>query len=318
MSASALALRILTSSEIARAVCLGDFFRLAEPAKAQLLWNAGIYDADVEFFTADTSLTEGAARRALADSGAKSRRSFAFGACPAKSENANPAARSWIAAFRAHAALVVADGKISMPAKAECRNFLVRSIGPSGRSTGLKNSPDGRIEIPSMDGTVTITCSHDENTKTMAAVGPELWFTIPTGKGPSAEVPGRSAIPAKSDFSAAVIAWVNHLRAAEKLSPVTPVTLRNAPDLTRHASALHDRKQLAKIAELAKKQLRLKLSGEDRVVAKTRDDALWLLWNSPRHRDLLLAPEASRILIQTGMSGSGGTLVASLIFFSSR
>ncbi|MEY4631096.1 MAG: hypothetical protein RIQ81_1216 [Pseudomonadota bacterium] len=316
MPASALALRILTSVEIARAVCLGDFFHLDEAAKARALWSSGIHDADVDFFTATTPLTESAARQALAKHSASNRRSFAFGECPTENKKRGQSPRAWVAAFRAPTAPIIEGEKIALPPGTGCRDFFVRSLGPAGRSSGVQVQMDGKFAIPAADGTVTVTCSHDEKDKTISRHGPELWFAFPAGKGPAAEVPGRNSILAQKDPAAGFIVWINHLRAIEKLPPVEPVTFKGAPNLTRNATALHDRKQLAKIADLAKKQHGLTLSGEDRVMAKTRDDAMWLLWNSPRHRDLLLAPEATQIMVQASQNNEHGLLITSLIFFS--
>ncbi len=315
-----LGLRLLLSTEIARAVCLGDFFSAPEPAKAKILWDGGVYDASVAVFTTDTKLDAAAARSSAEKSGHPEARSYAFGACPGDAGKKSPAIsspKSWLAIFTASAPAQLngLELVLSEEVRKFCPNWLVRSAGRQGSSQNVAEKLPGRWLLPDADGIVTVTCSHDDAARASDR-GPELWYSIPTGKGPAPEVPHRNILSQKADHQkSALLTWINALRQDNGLGQLKEARLPGAPDLTAIKTPFHDRKALEKIRKVAHSgKLKLVLSGENRVLARTEQDAAWLWWNSPRHRDLLIKPEATHALIQT--RAVGHSLIVSLVLFS--
>ena len=311
-----LALRIIASTEIARAVCLGDFFRATEPEKARIMWDAGVYDAGVQFFTTGSSLNDTTAADVAKEHGRKGVGSFAFGTCP----DSKSGPRTWIAFFPSPVAATIVDDLLNVPAKGACEELMVRSVGLTGPSQKVGNVSGGRWKLPRKNGIVTVTCSHDAPTaKKPSRTGPELWFSIPTGKGPASTVPGDEFLKDANqtqDFKRALATWINKVRDLEGLTTLRQVSLPDAPDLSKSATPLHDRKLMAKLRAIARKHEELALTGEDRVIARSLQDAAWLLWNSPRHRDLLLSVSSRSILVQTTTDAVTGMTTASLLLFS--
>lgn len=311
-----LALRIIASTEIARAICLGDFFRAPEPEKARILWNSGIHDAGVQFYTTDARLDRASAENVARKNAGTGTRAFAFGPCPEEKSGppstiSSTSARSWMAFFQAPAELKVRGDRFEIPGGDACANFVVRSVTVTGPSQSVDRAADGSWKIPPQDGLVTVTCSHDRaGSPDAARQGPELWYSVPSGKGPAPmnPVPG------------SLFAWINEARKLENLHPLSPIRLRHAPDLSKAQTSLHDRKKLREIAALARNQQKLSLVGEDRVIARSTEDAAWLLWNSPRHRDLLLSKDARSIMVQETKNKPDdkrqGTITSSLLLFS--
>jgi hypothetical protein len=326
---AALAVRIIASTEIARAVCLGDFFRAAEHIKAQTLWEAKIHDAGVSFFTTDRVLDKASAqnlvRSAQSDAtqltqAASSARSFAFGKCPTATPEIGKKSdvKSWLALFSSPKQAEVTEKDLRLPRFTTCKETIVRWIS-AWQGTSIKLTPDSnqKFQIPSDDGLISVTCSHDVKGLPPAANGPELWFSIPTGKGPSAIPPGNVADNVQAEnFSTQLFQWINRIRALEKLKPLEKLDLPGVPDLTRNRSPLHDRKLLQQVSEHARVARNYAFQGENRVVARNIADAAWLLWNSPRHRDLLLDSRARFGLLQFYSDSGSGQITASILLFS--
>lgn len=301
-----LALRILMSTEFARAICLGEFFMAPEPEKAKILWDAKIYDASVAFFTVDQKIDESIARKFAGTGASRETKSFSFGACPVEKVGPTKSDKSWLAIFTAPASAIIIGEKLIIPLPSPCAATSVRWVGTAGVSRGLEKirekSEDGGWLLPAKDGIVTVTCGHDQPSVKASDLGPELWFSIPTGKGPPNTVPHQKLLGPSKDPQKAFLAWINAVRDDEKKVPLKMLdeasALAGVPDLTSKSTPFHDRDNLKKIKKLAREKLGLEMIGEDRVVAATLLDSAWLFWNSPRHRDLLLSQKSSRALIQ--------------------
>ncbi|NDE15556.1 hypothetical protein EBZ80_11565 [bacterium] len=311
-----LALRIIASTEIARAVCLGDFFRATEPEKAHMMWDAGVYDAGVKFFTTESRLDNATAGIVAREKSGAGVRAFGFGTCP----DGKSGARSWIAFFPSAVAANVKNENLILPEAKDCTDLVVRFVGPSGPSQSVDRVSDGRWKLPRQNGIVTATCSHDGAAgKKPSRMGPELWFSIPTRQGPASTVPDSEFLKETNppqDFKRTLATWINKVRERENLGPLRQISLADAPDLSKSATPLHDRKLMSQLAAIALKVEQLALTGEDRVLARSAQDAAWLLWNSPRHRDLLLSVNSNSILIQTTTDTATGMTTASLLLFS--
>ncbi len=316
-----LALRILMSTEIARAICLGDFFTTPEPEKAKLLWDAGIYDASVAFFTAGQKLDEPTARKFAVSNAGTETRSFSFGDCPTEKPGFKKNEHSWLALFTAPTAAKITGNQLKIDGSTSCTEISVRWVGASGVSRALEKkldaSKNGFWELPAKDGVATVTCGHDRPRSKPSDLGPELWFSIPTGKGPSKRAPHQELLANASDAKKSFMTWINSVRADEKKLPLEGIdeasNMPGVPDLTANSTPFHDRKSLRAVKELARKKIGFEMTGENRVVAATLADAAWLFWNSPRHRDLLLDARSSHALIQ---SKANKGIVLSILLFS--
>ena len=318
-----LALRILMSIDVARAICLGDFFTATEPEKAGILWDAGIYDASVNFFTVDQKLDEPTARKFAIGAASIDTRSFSFGHCPREKAGVKKNEKSWLALFTAPTPAKITGNRLTIGDLSSCAEVSARWIGPSGVSRPLEKksdeSKDGFWELPAKDGVATVTCGHDQPPTKTSDLGPELWFSIPTGKGPPDRAPHQELLANAADPKKSFMTWINSVRADEKRLALERIDeamgMPGAPDLTTASTPLHDRKALRRLKESGKKKPGLELTGENRVVTATMADAAWLFWNSPRHRDLLLDARSSQALIQS-KTNKGQGIVLSIVLFS--
>ncbi len=308
-----LALRILMSTEVARAICLGDFFMAPEPEKAKILWDAGIYDASVTFFTVDQRLDEATARKLALGAASNETRSFSFGNCPAdKNADLKKTEKTWLALFTAPAAAKISGSDLKIDGSSTyCTETSLRWVGTSGPSRDLT------WKLPTQDGVATFTCGHDQPGAKTSDLGPELWFSIPTGKGPAINAPHQELLGKTTDPEKSFVFWINSVRAEEKKLPLEIVDVKSGlhgfPDLMSKSTPFHDRNALRSLKKLGRKKLGLELTGENRVVAATLTDAAWLFWNSPRHRDLLLDTSSTHALIQ---SNTKKGIVMSVVLFS--
>lgn len=137
-------------------------------------------------------------------------------------------------------------------------------------------------------GLASVTCL-----PLQAQFGPIPWAMIPTLEfGLSAPMVEQVRDPQTLGD------WVNHLRSREGLprlevqtdinrqvAKMTADLIQDNQTVTHHRPLLqHVRQQLA--------QAKFELLGENRVKADTYKKMAWLLWNSPRHRRLVLNPKA--------------------------
>jgi len=277
-----LALRILMSIDVARAICLGDFFTAPEPEKARILWDAGIYDASVNFFTVDQKVDEPTARKFAIGAASTQTRSFSFGHCPSETGDLKKTEKSWLALFTAPTATKITGNRLKIGGLSSCAEMSARWVGPSGVGSPLEkkgnDSKAGFWQLPAKDGVATITCGHDQPRTKTSDLGPELWFSIPTGKGPTNRLPHQELLTDAPDPKKSFMTWINSVRADEKRLALERIdeetSMPGVPDLTTASTPLHDRKALLRLKESGNKKLGLELTGENRVVAATLADAL--------------------------------------------
>lgn len=303
-------------TEIARAVCSGSFFHATAAQKAQLLWASKIYDAGVEFHLADEQLTATSARE-LADSlQHPGIRAFSFGECPQLKGKSKQSRKAWLALFPArHSAEINAKRQLAVTVDDECATLSANFAGTDGRMKKLVPKNHGNWPLPEADGVVSVTCGFDsargpkqDNTKpektnqNKRSRGPELWYTVPTGRGPNLTVPhqnvltGNSKIRVLSDENEALVKWINRIRGDLGLKPIVKLQLDGQSELLQNPTQLHDRKVLQRMNQVANKK-NLGLTGEDRAVGSNLTDVAWLLWNSPRHRELLMNNRATHAVV---------------------
>ena len=158
------------------------------------------------------------------------------------------------------------------------------------------------------DGLLAFTCSPKFDT----SLGPQPWFFVPTGLGPSAEVPFESLLKnSQVNTRDLFLNWVNQIRFQEELSPLEPFSERLREimkPLFQNKSVNHRPKLLRKV----KKNLKLEqgqLIGENLVKGESPRIMAWMLWNSPRHRKLLLSAKASHLGIHWSQVKQGHLMV---------
>lgn len=95
-------------------------------------------------------------------------------------------------------------------------------------------------------------------------------------------------------FDLQLMSWINAVRRAESLKPVVFKNSLNdeASVLAIDPTLTHNRAMLRKVGDSLDAG-NVRLIGEDRVKGRTAEVMAWLLWNSPRHRALLLDKSAT-------------------------
>lgn len=161
----------------------------------------------------------------------------------------------------------------------------------SGDSKKLK--PASKLyALPKEQGYVSVVCNEGDR-------GPQEVYLAPSGKFP-AELPESKLGVIKTEND--VFQWINELRShGHKKVIASPELDQVASRLSVRGQVSHDLKAL--YAEGTKlKSTGWSMIGEDRVRAKTLDEARLLLWISPLHRDLLLNGYASHVGVYLSVS----------------
>ncbi len=280
------------------------------------LWAAGLYDAQIEgrqlqlpygrkWLAADLS------KKAAALARLRHFGSYAAGTCGAGD-------RAWIAAFPAPAALTRQGDHIELPLAAlnsRCADFRVDfAAAAAGQPRQLPVSGSSLTAPAKSNGVISITCQP----KAPRWQGPVLWYLLPVGSGPLPQVPALAEVAPASSPAALPISlthWINRLRAKAGLGAVAGQrALDTAAELLVVDDTLaHDRSLLTKIKGSLENQTFL---GENRVRSADLAGMAWLLWNSPRHRSLLLDRDATSIGI--AVKTVGAEQLAVLVFTSSQ
>jgi hypothetical protein len=168
----------------------------------------------------------------------------------------------------------------------------LETVGESKVSSSLKVSTS-LLE----DGTLAVTCYP----KYAKGIGPELWYLIPVKNGPLATVPHANLLraPQSRSTGSALLGWINQVRGEYHLDKLTlnNQKLKKMKALQKmNRTVHHDEAQLQKV------QAAIQVSGglfvgENRVKGKNLAQMAWLLWNSPRHRELILSKKASSLMV---------------------
>lgn len=254
-------------------------------------WSAGVFDAQIEGRRLETAsglpvAPDQARRKARALARVKRYEGYAAGLCD------NGAA--WVAAFPSALPLVAVDkDHLKVPVAAlerACESWradyasakggVPQKLAPKGDLIGLKGLHDG---------VVSITCQPQKP----RWQGPVLWYLYPVGNGPAKEAPATDTM-ATGEAAAGLPAWVNRVRIGEGLKPVafTKAMSEEANILTIDSSLTHNRLLLKRASDSLSGHA-IHFLGENRVKGANPAASAWLLWNSPRHRALLLDKEAT-------------------------
>lgn len=292
-------LRADLNAALGRIVCTPS----KEPSSLPLRsWQRGIYDAQIEgqllkpHAGATVALAE-AQNAAKSLARVRRYRGIAAGRCPD--------GQLFAAATPSGRALQALGTKIVLPItelRDHCGEWRTDyAAAGGGRATQLFSNSSSSPEIETKTlppGTISITCQPAQP----RWQGPVLWFLYPVGAGPDAVMPDLAApTPPASANQLAIIRkhlgqWINRIRNRQGQK-----MLLDSVDLDREAELLavdgnltHNRLLLKHSADsLAEKKWRF--VGEDRVKGYDLNELGWLLWNSPRHRNLLLSSEATGI-----------------------
>jgi hypothetical protein len=203
---------------------------------------------------------------------------------------------AWAAAFPAPTTIKFENQSIKLPISAlqkQCSDWSV-DLATSSAVERLPASATIKV-AKEKSGMMSVTCQP----RRPRWQGPVVWYLIPVGQGPGGQVPHADMLSLNSGAPASIVAtrlrsWVNAVRGDAKLAPVTVHSHLDAEAelLAIDTSVAHDRLLLKRIANgLPAHDLRL--IGEDRARAADLQRVAWLLWNSPRHRALLLDPDAT-------------------------
>ncbi len=176
--------------------------------------------------------------------------------------------------------------------KERCRSWtLYFAASEGGLSKVLATADQGGdvAKIPGA-GVASLHCKP----KFPRWVGEQVWFFYPTlGVKNYADFPEKTRIQdiqlTLGNDQPGLLTWIGAIRAREKLPPlVLSLALSEAASQLLVSDSIdHDVHHM----ELIRKKLggsHGQLVGENRVRGQSLQEIAWLLWNSPRHRDLLL------------------------------
>jgi hypothetical protein len=153
----------------------------------------------------------------------------------------------------------------------------------------------GKISLPNKNGVLSVTCQP----KKPRWLGPVQWYMAPVGKGPG-KTPAKKILTksggTREQQLASLYKWINETREIVGLSKlIINENLEFSADTLAIGKRLsHDRKML-RSTEKNLKPTGIHLIGENRVKSSNLEQLATLLWNSPRHRGLLLNKKATYI-----------------------
>lgn len=276
----------------------GSLFCGGSPPSPADLWAAEIFDAQLEGrqllvvgSAAPEDLLAKAKQRAWALAQGGAFNGYAFGVCASGKT-------AWALAVPSSEALSAETrtGRVMLPQAALEAQCVSWSIDFAGHARGMPRilppPGGGELDVSRLPrGMFSVTCQP----KGPQDQGPVLWFLKPVLGGPDLFPPEREGLREGLPDRALAL-WVNRVRAREGLKP-----LEWSPDLSHFADLLatdgslkHNRAEQASVTQKLKGSP-LTAVGEDRVRARDSEGMAWLLWNSPRHRGLLLRSDASAI-----------------------
>ncbi len=254
-------------------------------------WAAGVFDAQMDGRRA--ALRAGRAptmaeleRKARAIARVRHFAGYAAGSCPDGS--------GWAVALPSAEPLKVdaKTGALHLPASLidACASFRVDFAPTDGFTTKQLGAARTVAAKDLGDGVLGVSCQPPRP----RTQGPVLWFLAPVGKGPSEIVPESAAFGGGGTTLQRLESWILAVRRAAGAQPVVFKREMNeeASILAINPSLNHDRELLKKVGESLDAG-EIKLLGENRVKGRDPERMAWLLWNSPRHRELLLNGSAT-------------------------
>lgn len=250
----------------------------------------GIYDAQI-----DARIIESIAGNALSGrmlekkskalAAMKRYNGYAHGVCSDR--------KGWVAAFPAPSPLIRTKTGFKVQFKTletACRNYRLDFASLSGG----ESQPLTKASVLNTQslgaGMLEITCQPSFP----RWQGPIVWYLAPTDA--DASLTGNApAIEGNAAPTAGIISWISTVRKKQGLAPITinDKVSKSAELLTIDTSVTHNRASTDSLKEKIKNTDNIKILGELRVRGQSAADLTWMIWQSPRHRDLILSREAT-------------------------
>lgn len=136
-------------------------------------------------------------------------------------------------------------------------------------------------------GTLSLSCTNSKNELSLLYLAPV--------KDGGQDIPLYTFLKSTLADVSSLVVWINNLRRKEGLSSIDFTDKLLVPisqQLIKDKRVEHDLKKLQAIRDYLQKK-NLRFLGEDRVKAESFEKMMWLLWNSPTHRSLLLEKKAT-------------------------
>jgi hypothetical protein len=278
---------------LTQAAC-GTDLGSAKAAAPTAAWSAGLFDAQIEGrlvtkIAGSLVRMERLEHKARALARLRHYGAYTYGPCAD--------GRAFVAALPAPTALARGkDGSVTLPAAAlaqRCTSYRVDFAPREKGEVRELRAVGGKFaarQIKSLgDGVASVTCQP----RAPRWQGPMLWYLFPVGQGPLEAPPQPDALAGPS-VADALTSWVNRVRVENGRGAVErSAALANDAELLLTAPGLtHDRSLIAKV-QAAATERRERFLGEDRVQGQDARAMAWLLWNSPRHRSLVVDPDAT-------------------------
>ncbi|MBP6218713.1 MAG: hypothetical protein KA436_09015 [Oligoflexales bacterium] len=288
-----------------------------------------IFDAQIEGFRVESEgeqeLSLELLQKMAVQHKKRSYNGLAMGFCPSAKGRKKSA---WVAYTPAPTPVVLAEHQIFLPKEVPkyCRS-IVAYTAQRDRGRAEKIDLETRtavIDLPkSFEGTLSYTCQSAEKNGLL----PKLWYLIPIGEGPR-EIPPlweQAMRRTRESSEETLFRWMELIRQREGLLPLpSPSTFQKEIDLSSNQDRFpgldsllremvfpvdfsesfflrkeptkevidHDTQAIKKLKQYFESQ-KAQLLGEERSVGRDFKEMAWLLWNSPRHRNLLLHPKAN-------------------------
>jgi len=249
----------------------------------------GIYDAQIDIrlieSIAGTQLTEKMlVKKSKALAAMKRYLGYTQGKCSDR--------KGWVAALPAPSPLIQTSDGFEVktdPLKKFCKTYRFDfAASKAGVSTRLPSSR--KIHTRKLgDGIVEVTCQPSFP----RWQGPIVWYLAPTSISALGEKP--KILDIADDRAGALSQWISSIRSKEGLPPIISNDgLKNAAELlTIDSSVTHNRANTDSVRKKINSSENLRVLGEIRARGQTTEDIAWMLWHSPRHRDLMLNKEAT-------------------------
>ncbi|SMF45934.1 hypothetical protein SAMN06296036_1148 [Pseudobacteriovorax antillogorgiicola] len=268
----------------------------------QAIWQADLFDTSLEIQSVSPKTNVSVSIKQLSQAAQKiatrsGHKGYAFGICPNRV--------AWVITTPAPQPLMeTIDHSVQIkltPLTEACRAVRIDFAATYGGDTrALYRWPQHEAISPTLTiepkflppGTLSVTCKPKNKYR-----GPELWALYPV-HNMKPVLPARNLI---QESPSSLKAWVNEIRIREGLPPLSDqldALQETGERLSQKMTVSHDRRLIKREKTFLKKN-QIKFLGENRVQARSTNDMAWLLWNSPRHRSLLMSPRATHFSLAT-------------------
>ncbi len=195
---------------------------------------------------------------------------------------------------RSPSSLEIKDSNVTVPRSIQdlCSEIDLRYID-SLHGLSQKLMFRKKLKLPLGNGVFSLSCLPKEH----VLWGFETWFLIPVGKGAEDKVPEFQFQKTEDNSKERMQGWLNMIRKREGRSSVdfnNSVLREVAQNFGVKGSIEHEKSMKVRMQKLALHS-ELRLVGENRVQGRSLHELAWLLWNSPRHRDLLLSQVSTSV-----------------------